>query len=57
MKKSKNSLTNCSPIDLLKQEIDLRNKIIQYKKLQKKFLYYCFERNNVEMIYETLQDL
>lgn len=57
MKKSKNSLIIYSPLEHLKQEIDFRNKIVQYKKLQKKFLYHCFERHAVEMIYDTLQDM
>lgn len=30
---------------------------MQYKKLHKNFLYKCFEKNNVELIYDTIKDL
>lgn len=54
MKESKNSSIPYNPIESLKKEIDLRYRITQYKKLHKKFLYRCFEKNNVELIYEAL---
>ena len=39
MNESKNSSIPYNPLDALKQEINLRYKIVQYKKLHKKFLY------------------
>ena len=41
----------------LKDEINFRYNIIQYKKLTKNFVYNCYERHNVEMLFEVLEDL
>jgi hypothetical protein len=57
MKESKNLSTPYSPIQLLKEEIDLRYKITMYKKLHKQFLYSCFEKHNFDLLYETVEDL
>lgn len=56
MTKYKKSLTICD-IDSLKQEIEMRYRIIQYKKLQKQFLLNRIEKNNVQLLFETLEDL
>lgn len=56
MTKYKKSLTICD-IDNLKQEIEMRYRIIQYKKLQKQFLLNRIEKNNVQLLFETLEDL
>lgn len=46
-----------SPLDILKQEIDLRYNIVTYKNMYKKFLYQCFEKHNIEIIYDSLKEL
>lgn len=56
MIKYKKSLTICD-IDNLKQEIEMCYRIIQYKKLQKQFLLNRIEKNNVQLLFETLEDL
>lgn len=56
MTKYKKSLTICD-IDNLKQEIEMRYRIVQYKKLQKQFLLNRIEKNNVQLLFETLEDL
>lgn len=56
MIKYKKSLTICD-IDSLKQEIEMRYRIVQYKKLQKQFLLNRIEKNNVQLLFETLEDL
>lgn len=56
MIKYKKSLTICD-IDNLKQEIEMRYRIVQYKKLQKQFLLNRIEKNNVQLLFETLEDL
>lgn len=56
MIKYKKFLTICD-IDNLKQEIEMRYRIIQYKKLQKQFLLNRIEKNNVQLLFETLEDL
>lgn len=38
----------------LKEEINIRYRIMRYKKLMKHFLYNRFEKNNVEIIYEAI---
>ena len=57
MKESKNLSTNYNPIQLLKEEIDLRYRMTMYKKLHKQFLYSCFEKHNFDMLYETVEDM
>ena len=57
MNESKNSSIPYNPLDALKQEINLRHRIMQYKKLHQTFFYRCFEKNNVEHIYDTIKDL
>ena len=57
MTESKNLSTNYNPIENLKQEIELRYRIMKYKKLQKQYLYGCFEKHNFDMLYETVEDL
>ena len=47
MKKSKKSWTICQ-IENLKEEIELRYKIVQYKRLHKQFLLNRIEKNNVQ---------
>lgn len=56
MKKSKKSWTICQ-IENLKEEIELRYKIVQYKRLHKQFLLNRIEKNNVQLLFETLEDL
>lgn len=56
MIKYKKFLTICD-IDNLKQEIEMRYRIVQYKKLQKQFLLNRIEKNNVQLLFETLEDL
>lgn len=41
----------------LKDEINFRYNIVQYKKLTKNFVYNCYERHNVEMLFKVLEDL
>lgn len=41
----------------LKEEINLRYNIIQYKKFMKNFVYNCYERHNVDMLFHVLEDL
>lgn len=41
----------------LKKEIDLRYRIMRYKKLMKHFLYNRFEKNNVEIIYTAIEKI
>ena len=55
MKQSKNYLI--SPLDKLKQEICLRYRFVQYMKLHKNFLLNRIEKNNVQLLFETLEDL
>ena len=35
----------------------MRYRIVQYKKLQKQFLLNRIEKNNVQLLFETLEDL
>ena len=46
-----------SPIDRLKQEIELRHNILKYKKLHKNFLLNRIEKNNVNLLFEAIEDL
>lgn len=41
----------------LKDEINFRYNIVQYKKLTKNFVYNCYERHNVDMLFKVLEDL
>jgi hypothetical protein len=41
----------------LKKEIDFRYRVMRFKKLQKNFIYNRMEKNNVQIIYEALDDL
>lgn len=41
----------------LKKEYNMRYNFMRYKKLNKLYLYSCFEKNNVELLYKTLEDL
>ena len=41
----------------LKDEINFRYNIIQYRKLTKNFVYNCYARHNVEMFFKVLEDL
>ena len=41
----------------LKKEYDMRYNIMRYKKLHKLYLYSCFEKNNFNLLYKTLEDL
>lgn len=52
MKKSKDSLT---PIDKLKEEIDLRYRFTCYRKLQDNFLMNRIEKNNYNIILEGIE--
>lgn len=54
MNKSKNFLT---PIDKLKQEIELRYRIKCYEKLHNLYLCNRIEKNNVNIIYKGIEDL
>ena len=53
MKESKDSLT---PIDKLKEEIDLRYRILSYRKLTHQFLLNRIEKNNYNIIMEGIAD-
>lgn len=53
MKESKDSLT---PIDKLKEEIDLRYRILSYRKLHHNFLLNRIEKNNYNIIMEGIAD-
>lgn len=44
-------------MEKLKQEIDLRYNIIQYKKLMKNYILNRFEKNNVQIIYKALEEI
>lgn len=59
MKKSKNFLKNGTIYDIetLKQEIDMRYHFVQYKKLHKQYLLNRIEKNNVNILLDTLYDL
>lgn len=41
----------------LKEEINFRYNIIQYKKFMKNFVYNCYERHNVDMLFQVLEDI
>lgn len=53
MKESK----NCWTISSLKDEINMRYNFMRYKKLHKKLLCNIIEKHNVQLLYETLEDL
>lgn len=38
----------------LRNEYELRYRIMQYKKLQKRYIYKCYESNNVNMLFEAI---
>ena len=59
MKEYKNFLINQnkSPIEKLKEEIDLRYRIYQYKKLQREFLLNRIEKNNYNLIMKCIEDM
>ena len=48
---------NKSPIEKLKEEIDLRYRIYQYKKLQREFLLNRIEKNNYNLIMKCIEDM
>ena len=44
-------------IQKLKEEYELRYRIVQYKKYTKLYLYSVFEKNNVNLLYITFENL
>lgn len=54
MTESKNCLT---PVESLKQEIDLRYRILCYKKLHENYILNRFEKNNYNTIISTIEDI
>ena len=54
MRESKDFLT---PIEKLKQEIELRYRIKCYEKLHNLYLCNRMEKNNVNIIYKGIEDL
>lgn len=44
-------------IENLKREYELRYRIMRYSKLAKLYLYNRFEKNNVEIFKQVLEDL
>ena len=44
-------------IQNLRKEYDLRYNVMRYKKLHKLYLYSIFEENNVNLLYQTLENL
>lgn len=55
MQEYNNSLI--SPIDSLKQEIEFRHNVVKYKKLHRNFLLNRIEKNNVNILFEALEDM
>lgn len=41
----------------LKEEYELRYRIMRYNKLHKLYLYNCFEKNNYNMLFSTVEDM
>ena len=41
----------------LKQEINLRYNIVQYKKLMKNYILNRFEKNNLQIIYNAIESI
>ena len=41
----------------LKKEFELRYRIMRYKKYYKWYLYNKFEKNNVELLLKTFEDM
>lgn len=44
-------------MEKLKQEINLRYNIVQYKKLMKNYILNRYEKNNLQIIYNTIEDI
>lgn len=44
-------------INNLIQEIEMRYRFMQYKKLHKRYLFNRMEKNNVHLLYDTAQEL
>ena len=46
-----------SPIDKLKEEIELRHRMYMYRKLQKQYILNRMEKNNYNIIMEAIEQL
>lgn len=44
-------------IDKLKKEIDLKYNIIQYKNLMKRYILNRIEKNNINILFSTIEDI
>ena len=41
----------------LKKEIELKHRIVRYSKLYKTYTYAIFEKNNVQLLFNALEEL
>lgn len=44
-------------METLKKEYEFRHNIMQYKKLQKLYIYSCYEKNNYNLIVSVIEEM